>query len=68
MDEFRVIYKKVVSEGIIPRFPITAQTVEEERRGSSINMEEAKDILVEDEFRVIFEELDSEENLSRLWM
>lgn len=65
MDEFRVIYKKVDSEGIIPRFPITAHTVEEESRGSSLNMEEALDILVGDKFRTSFDELDSEENLSR---
>ena len=41
MDEFRVIYKEVDSEGILPRCLNTTQTVEEERRGSSINMEEA---------------------------
>ena len=65
VDEFRVTHKEADSEGILPRFLNTIQTVEGERRGSSFNMEEALDILVEDEFRVIFEELDSEENLPR---
>ena len=41
MDEFRVIYKEVDSEGILPRCLNTTRTVVEGRQGSSCNMEEA---------------------------
>ena len=65
MDEFGVIYKEVDSEGIIPRSPNTAQTVEEERRGFSFNMEEAFRHPCEGQAQNYLSELDSEENLSR---